>query len=344
MPREERHGKEKQMAASLVHNYIVTALVGALTVSVLIVHAAASLEPKGGAGGAPPRLILQITVDQLRGDLPWRYLKNMGNGGFRYLMSRGIWYANAHHAHANAETVVGHTTLAIGADPAVHGMIGNVWLDRQTGEFKYNIEDPDYRILTPGADVDKATEIDPTQKVASSDGRSPAAILVSTFGDELAIYGAGRPKIFAVSMKDRGAVPMAGHTGEAFWFSKTSHEFVASSYYYEHYPAWVNAWNQRKLSDTYAGKSWELMHEKSKYLFGNADDLPWETDFSGYGRAFPHPYGPTDGKYFMTRLTLSPAGDELTLSFAETLIEAEHLGRHDVTDYLSISFSPTLCL
>ena len=46
----------------------------------------------------------------------------------------------------------------------------------------------------------------------------------------------------------------------------------------------------------------------------------------------------------MTRLTLSPAGDELTLSFAETLIEAEHLGRHDVTDYLSISFSPTLCL
>jgi hypothetical protein len=269
--------------------------------------------------------------------------KTWGNGGFRYLMSRGIWYANAHHAHANAETVVGHTTLATGADPAVHGMIGNVWLDRQTGEFKYNIEDPDYRILTPGADVDKATEIDPTQKVASSDGRSPAAILVSTFGDELAIYGAGRPKIFAVSMKDRGAVPMAGHTGEAFWFSKTSREFVTSPYYYEHYPAWVNAWNQRKLSDTYAGKSWELMHEKSKYLFGNADDLPWETDFSGYGRAFPHPYGPTDGKYFMTRLTLSPAGDELTLSFAETLIEAEHLGRHDVTDYLSISFSPTLC-
>jgi hypothetical protein len=72
-------------------------------------------------------------VDQLRGDLPGRYLKNMGEGGFRYLMDHGIWYADAHHAHANTETIVGHTTLATGADPAAHGMIGNLWLDRQTG-------------------------------------------------------------------------------------------------------------------------------------------------------------------------------------------------------------------
>ena len=66
----------------------------------------------------------------------------------------------------------------------------------------YNIEDHKYRILTPGADVNKATEIDPTQKVASTDGRSPAAILGSTFSDELAIYTAGRAKIFGVSIKD----------------------------------------------------------------------------------------------------------------------------------------------
>ncbi len=32
-----------------------------------------------------PTLILQITVDQLRGDLPDKYMKNMGEGGFRYL-------------------------------------------------------------------------------------------------------------------------------------------------------------------------------------------------------------------------------------------------------------------
>jgi hypothetical protein len=303
--------------------------------------AAEPVPPKAELAAPSPRLVLQITVDQLRGDLPGRYLKHMGEGGYRYLMEQGVWFADAHHAHANTETIVGHTTLATGADPSVHGMIGNVWLDRTSGTLIYNIEDPKFRTLTPGSGVNKATEIDPTQKLATSDGRSPAAILVSTFSDELAIHTAGRAKIFGVSMKDRGAVSMAGHAGKAFWFSKASGEFVTSSYYYERYPAWVDAFNQRKLPAAYDGKSWELMHEKSTYLFGDADDKPWETDLGGYGRVFPHPYGPATGKYFTTRLTLSPAGDDLTLAFAKALIEAESIGKDDITDYLSISFSST---
>jgi predicted AlkP superfamily pyrophosphatase or phosphodiesterase len=329
------------MKTTRTQNLMAAALVGALAFATTTSRAADPLPPTGGAVEPAPRLVLQITVDQLRGDLPGRFVKNMGEGGFRYLMNQGVWYADAHHAHANTETIVGHTTLATGADPAEHGMIGNVWLDRQTGTLTYNIEDPKYHILSPGAGVNKATEIDPTQKVASTDGRSPAAILGSTFSDELAIHTAGRAKIFGVSIKDRGAVSMAGHAGKAFWFSKASGEFVTSSYYYDHYPTWVNEWNQQKLPSAYSDKSWELMHEKSSYLFGGADDQPWETDFAGYGRIFPHPYGPATGKYFTTRLTLSPAGDDLTLSFAKTLIDAEQLGQHEVTDYLSISFSST---
>jgi predicted AlkP superfamily pyrophosphatase or phosphodiesterase len=109
-----------------------------------------------------PRLILQITVDQLRGDLPTRYRDQLGEGGFRYLLDEGIHYNNAHHAHANTETIVGHTTLATGANPAAHGMVGNLWFDRTAGKTVYNIEDPDYSILTGGAGVDADTEIDPT--------------------------------------------------------------------------------------------------------------------------------------------------------------------------------------
>jgi len=150
----------------------------------------------------------------------------------------------------------------LAADPAVHGMIGNVWLDRQANVLTNNIEDPKYQILTPGADVNKATEIDPTQKLATTDGRSHSAILGSTFIDELAIATAGRAKMFGLSMKDRGAVSMAGHAGKAFWFSKSSAEFVTSSYYYDSYPAWVIAWNQQQLPLTYANESWELMNEK----------------------------------------------------------------------------------
>ena len=171
---------------------------------------------KASAQQQAPRLVLQITVDQLRGDLVTRYLDRMGEGGFRYLLEKGVVFSNAHHPHANTETIVGHATLATGAYPAAHGMVGNVWFDREAGRLIYNIEDARYRLLTAGADVDRKTEIDPTQRLARSGGRSPAAILVSTFGDELAIHTAARSKVFGISVKDRGAVAMAGHAGKSF--------------------------------------------------------------------------------------------------------------------------------
>jgi arylsulfatase A-like enzyme len=38
---------------------------------------------------------------------------------------------------------------------------------------------------------------------------------------------------------------------------------------------------------------------------------------------------------------LSPAGDELTLDFAKTLLASEELGQDDIPDYLAVSFSST---
>ena len=187
---------------------------------------------------------------------------------------------------------MGHVSLATGTVPAAHGMVGNVWFDREAGELAYNIEDPDHHLLTAGANVDRTTEIDPTQKAAKVDGRSPATILTSTFSDELAVHYNGKSKIFSVSVKDRGAVSLAGHAGKAFWFSKASGGFVTSSYYYDQYPEWVEAWNARRPAQAYADTSWELMHDASRYLFGDSDDREYETDFPGFGRTFPHPMAP----------------------------------------------------
>ncbi len=294
-----------------------------------------------GMAEAEIRLVLQITVDQLRGDLPARFGRHFGEGGFRYLEQQGVHYANAHYQHANTETIVGHATLATGAHPAEHGMVANVWYDRETGRLTYNIEDDRFRLVTAGADVDADTEIDPTQRAAKTEGRSPAALLGSTFGDELALATAGGAKVFGVSIKDRGAVSMAGHAGTAYWFSKASGEFVSSTYYFDAYPDWVEEWNRADRVLRYADTTWQLQRQAADYLFGDADDQPWETDFPGWGRTFPHPYGPADGRYYTTLLTLSPAGDELTADFAKTLIEKEGLGKDEVPDYLAVSFSST---
>ena len=288
-----------------------------------------------------PKLVLQITVDQLRGDMPYRYLDKMDKGGFNYLLEKGVVYKDAHHNHANTETIVGHATLATGALPSVHGMIGNVWYDNKLERLVYNIEDADYPLLSANADVNQKTEIDPTQRTAKSSGRSPRNILVSTFSDELSIATNGKAKIFGVSVKDRGAVSLAGHMGKAFWFSKKSGEFVSSHYYYDEYPKWVSEWNKSKPTKQYHQKNWMLSQPIENYEFGKQDDQAWETKFPGFGRTFPHAYGDMSNGYFNTFLTLSPAGDELTLDFAKTIVNNEKLGQDEITDYLSVSFSST---
>ena len=123
-----------------------------------------------------PKLILQITVDQLRGDLPTRFLDRLGQGGFRYLLENGAHYANAHYRHANTETAVGHATLFTGADPSRHGLVSNDWIDQSTGESVYNTEDDRHHLIGK----------DPKPR----EGVSPRNLLSSTIGDELVVANA----------------------------------------------------------------------------------------------------------------------------------------------------------
>jgi predicted AlkP superfamily pyrophosphatase or phosphodiesterase len=287
-----------------------------------------------------PKLVLQITVDQLRGDLVHRYRNGLGDGGFNYLLENGAYFSDAHHRHANNETIVGHTTLSTGTDPGIHGMVANLWFDRDSGTRFYNVQDPDFP-LVGAAGVNADTEIDPTQRAATTDGRSPRNILTTTIGDEIRMHYGPDAKVFGVSVKDRGAISFAGHAGQAYWFSKAEGRFVTSTFYRDDYPAWMTAWDEKQLVASYADTDWTLMLPRDTYLFADRDDQAWETDFPGWGQTFPHNWGPADSKYYTTLLTLSPAGDEITADFAKTLITSEGVGQDDVPDFMSVSFSST---
>jgi len=272
-----------------------------------------------------PKLVLQITVDQFRGDLPTRYLDRLGKGGLRYLLDKGTYYNNAHYEHANTETAVGHATLFTGAHPSRHGLVGNNWVEPTTGEVVYNTEDERHHII--GKDP------------KPHNGVSPRNLSASTIGDELVISNAGQSRVFSVSVKDRGAIIPGGHAGKAFWYSKSSGKFVTSTYYYDKYPKWVEQWNAAKPADEYRGRSWELLRDRSSYVAKDMDDRSYEASLKPLGRTFPHAYG--DNKYLYLMLSLTPAGDELTLNFTKSLIENEKLGQDDNVDFLAVSFSST---
>jgi predicted AlkP superfamily pyrophosphatase or phosphodiesterase len=309
--------------------------------SVLILAITAVLAPAAYSKQSADdiRLILQLTVDGLRADLLSRDADRFSEGGFLYLKQNGTVFANAHYQHANTETIVGHSTLATGAQPSVHGMTGNVWFDAETGELAYNIEDEDFPLLPSREQAKIGEQVDPAQKLARSQGRSPRALLAETFADKLKAYTGGKAKIFAVAGKDRGAVALAGKAGKAFWMSTNSGDFVTSAYYFDHYPDWVTSWNAQRKAEALADKRWVLLNESDSYLFAHQDDRPYETDLRGYGRVFPHQFGNADDSLLYTQVITSPQGDHLTADFAGHLLVSEQLGRDSVPDYLSVSFS-----
>ena len=285
------------------------------------------------------RLVLQITIDGLRADLLARYSDRFGEGGFLYLKENGTVFANAHYQHANTETIVGHATLATGAQPSVHGMTGNVWFDAEDGELAYNIEDEEFPLLPVRDTAMKGEQVDPAQQLARTEGRSPRAILAETFSDKLKAQTGGHAKIFSVSGKDRGAVALGGRAGKAFWMSTDSGDFITSTYYYQDYPAWAANWNAERKADTYADTEWQLLNDANTYLLAHQDDRPYEVDLRGYGRTFPHRFGGLGNKLLYSQLIVSPRGDQMLSDFAKTLVVSEGLGLDSVPDYLSVSFS-----
>jgi predicted AlkP superfamily pyrophosphatase or phosphodiesterase len=268
----------------------------------------------------PPKLIVQIVVDQLRGDL----LQNQDNfqpAGFNYLLHHSINFQNAHHPHANTVTCTGHATIATGSYPSLHGIIANEWFNRVTNKVNYCVEDMKNPIL-------------PTNRLSNiPPGRSPKNLMVSTTSDELILAQKGRA--FAVSLKDRGAIMLAGHAGKAFWFDKENGGFITSTYYYKTYPNWVIAWNKQYQPKN---ETWSLTYPKAQYHFANAPRF--DNRFTAFGQDFPHRLGDVDSTDYYKFLSMTPIADELTADFATQLLVHEQLGQSSgKTDYLAISFS-----
>lgn len=269
-----------------------------------------------------PKLLLMITIDQLRGYIPWQLKDRFGKGGFRYLMERGTSFRNAHYQHSNTLTAVGHATLFTGGHTAQHGITGNNWYNRYTHQSVYCVADPSHPVIG--------------QQKRDTDGASPQNLTSSTIGDELIAASGNRSRVFSVSIKDRGAIIPAGRKGKAFWYDPESGNFISSTYYYDDYPAWVKRWNNARKADNYISSPWALLHDVASYIHGSADDRSTERPVGALGRTFPHP---ASRNYSVLRYT--PMADELTLDFVTALMREEKVGKGVNTDLLAISFSAT---
>src|SRR5213080_2531349 len=80
-----------------------------------------------GIGSLPaprPRLVVVITVDQLRPDYLDRYRSQL-TGGLALLLKQGAVFTEAYQDHAVTETAPGHSTILSGRWPAHTGIVRN---------------------------------------------------------------------------------------------------------------------------------------------------------------------------------------------------------------------------
>src|SRR5438093_6751776 len=232
-----------------------------------------------GVAPAPkPRLVLVITVDQLRPDYLDRYRSQL-TGGLGRLLRQGAYFADAYQDHAVTETAPGHSTILSGRWPAHTGIISNV----------IGVSDPAAPLLdVPGL------------------GASPARFRGSAFFDWLK---AAEPsaRALSVSRKDRGAIlPVGRAKQQVYWYQGGI--FTTSRYYADSLPTWVRAFNARRVPFRAAGRRWTLLLPLERYA--EPDSVPYEN--GGTDVVFPHQL-PADSAAAAVAFGNIPTMDSLTL-------------------------------
>lgn len=276
------------------------------------------------AQNAAPRLALIIVVDQMRADYVPRFEKDW-SGGLKRLVSDGAIFENAAYPYATTVTCAGHATIATGTFPRSHGIVANAWWDRDKRAQVTCTEDP------------RAHGIG--YQVPFENGDSAWQLQRPTVTD--ALRGQRGARVASVALKDRSAIMLAGHGGEAVtWLSESLEGWVTSSVFSDGPVPAVRDFVAANPIRGDFGKTWGRLLPVSRAM--PADDQPGEAPPAGWTRTFPHVLsgvGNQPNAGFIGQWERSPFADAYVGRFAAAMVDGLALGGRDTTDVLAVSFS-----
>jgi predicted AlkP superfamily pyrophosphatase or phosphodiesterase len=297
---------------------IALAAVAALSAAAFTPAMAQQAVPTARASVAaltPPKLIVTIVVDQFSANLFDQY-RGRFTGGLRRMADQGLVSINGYQTHGLTETCPGHSTILTGMHPIETGIPANDWIDAKTGKEVYCLAAPQNHLAHGRDDTDNGP-------VGTEQLRA------TTLGDWLKVVSPDS-KVFGVSGKDRGAINLAGHQGQAFWFTDGFGltTYVQPGQTAENRLAAVAAFNRDF-------KTW-MSANPVRWDYQNDDCRALAADWTIRGQTFHSTLPPSNLKF-----DTSPLLDEQTLKAAEYLLESQRLGQGSATDMLGVSLSAT---
>ena len=277
----------------------------------------------------PPKLVVGMVVDQMRWDQLYRFEKHFGEGGFNRLLKEGYNFNNVMINYIPTVTALGHTSVYTGSVPSIHGIAGNDWTDRRTGQNVYCTTDASVKGVGSSS-----------EKIGA---HSPHNLWSTTITDQLRMASNFRSKVVGVSLKDRAAILPAGHNPTAaFWFDEGTGHFVTSSYYMNELPEWVRKFNSKDIGSQLVRNGWNTLKDIREYKESTEDNMPWE-NIIGSAKEPVFPYSNLAKDYNEKKgiIRSTPFGNTLTLRMAEASLEGYQLGRGEETDFLVVNIAST---
>lgn len=287
----------------------------------------AASSPETPTTRAVPRLVVILVVDQMRADYIDRY-GDTWTGGLRRLMNQGAWFKRAAYPYAATVTCVGHSTIATGSLPPTHGIVGNSWYDRASGQTVACAADPDTHLVRYGEGPDAA-------------GSSARRLLVPNLADEMRLQMSRAPRVVTFSLKNYTASMMAGRRPDAAtWFDSDKGQWVTSTAFAQAPVPWLARVIAERKVDAAAGDTWQRLLPPARYR--NEDDGKGEQGVEQWTASFPHPLAGKEGKAdasFYEAWAGSPFSDAYLAQLGMAAVDELKLGQGPGTDYLGISFS-----
>ncbi|MBQ0056717.1 MAG: alkaline phosphatase family protein [Bacteroidales bacterium] len=285
-----------------------------LTTTLLLIVAANVLhaETTGQRSSSTPKLIIGISVDQLRTDYLYALESKFDEGGLRLLMDKGIVYEKVVFDIDNPDAASALATLATGSYPFSNGVTSKDVFNTAKLRRQSIFYDKDF--------IGNFTEAN----------YSARALTGTTIADELKTASSGTSRIYSIAPDAEEAIIGAGHTGNgAFWIDDKDGKW-ASTTYYKDFPHYLERKNKDKpMSYVLSEAVWEPMQPGD----GTLSIMPYHYATKPFSHTF-YQYGQPCYAWFKS----SPLVNDAIVEFSKILLTTGSLGQGRTTDMLQLTF------
>jgi len=256
----------------------------------------------------PPKLVISIVVDQLRGDYLQYFSPTFGEKGFKRLMNEGLVYHRVNYGFPNVGQASSVATIYTGTYPYFHGIVADKKMDFES--FR------EISILFDNTYLGNYT----------IDRFSPSALLSSTIGDELKVQTSGISNVYTIAPNAEAAILSAGKYGDAaFWLDDYTGNWATTTYY-KNIPWYVDRYNSTQAPANNPDRVW----------------TPALVSYSGFPYSkndisFRHTISKNDRDKFL-RFKQTPFINTEITNLASVFFEYADFGKRSYPDFLSITY------